>query len=75
MINQRISRVADSCNIVEVGDLIKIKPILGPNINTEDYYLIIDINDDRWKALFNGKLVTFSGMSKKADGLVISKAV
>ena len=76
MTDQCTGQVLDNCDTVRVGDLIKIKPIMGPRRHLEDYYLVLTINEGKWLALFKGKVVTMSGMtSTNAPGLVVSRAL
>lgn len=75
MTDQSTGQVYDDSDTVRVGDLIKICPVLGPRRNAEDYYLVLTINKDQWRALFNGKIITMSGMtSTSVPGLVVSRS-
>jgi len=74
MIDQCIKPVLDNCDSIRVGDLIKIQPVMGSRRHVEDYYLVLTIDEDTWKALFNGKIVTMSGMtSTKAPDIIVSR--
>ena len=57
------------------GDLIKICPTIGPRSDKNDYYLVVPVDKRSWKALFNGKIITFSNMSPSSSDLVISRPI
>ncbi len=77
MIDQCTTQALSNSDTVKVGDLIKITPMAGTKNRNEDYYLIVDItyadNKSNWRALHNGKLVTFSGMTSTSGDIVISR--
>lgn len=73
MINQCIDQACEDYRTVKVGDLIKLRATLGPGRKTDDYYLIVSVDQNKWKALFKGKIVTFNNMTSKSSDLVISR--